>query len=258
MDAPNLDAPLNAVNQQKTATQGLLAGQQGLTSDFLDRYKNTIGGQETASQLYTRLGAQQNLPTLQKNAFNTQQTLYDLPSTYSKATTGFDVNANQLSRLVGQKTSELAPVAQRAQDEANFAQNSVDKQMGFAQQDQAKQLLPFDKEQSFLSDYLARQTSLFSQNNESELNALSDKVKNGIALSEGEKNRAQELLMQEKTFNNQKALNQQQADLTKESNKGQDRYITLGDGATLYDTLTGKVVSENTKNFSGGAGETFS
>lgn len=34
----------------------------------------------------------------------------------------------------------------------------------------------------------------------------------------------------------------------------QSRYITLGDGATLYDTVEQKVVSENNKNFAGTSG----
>ncbi len=247
---PNIQAPVDTANKQRAATPGFLAGQNAETSDFLTRFRSLLGGQESTTAMASRLGEGLNLPTLQKNAQTMQQTLADIPQTYSAATRGFDVNANQLSRIIGQKTTELAPSAQRAQDQADFAQNQVSTLLGYGQRDQDRQLIPFQTEQSLLSDRLARETTLYTQDNQHELDAIISKMNAGITLSEAEKNRAQELSIAEKNFENAKALNVQQAQLTGKDN----RYITLSDGATLYDTLTGKVVSENNKNFAGTGG----
>lgn len=181
------------ISNQRTAGQGMLANQGSQTGEFLSNYAGAIKGQEGMRPMWARLGEELGLPQLRANADSLNATLEALPQTYGDATRGFDVNANQLARIVGAKQAAIAPQAQRATQLAQTAQDYLGTQMGLAQAEQAKELLPYQSEEAFLKDRIARETSLFSQDNEREYNALVKKMEAGITLNEGEKNRKAEL-----------------------------------------------------------------
>jgi hypothetical protein len=244
MDTPNLNQISDLTNQQRTNTQGFLAGQNNQQQDFLNRFNSTIGGQETTQAMAGRLGKELNLPTLNKNAFSLQQQLYDLPGVENKALTGFDVNNNQRQQVINQKTSEIAPAAQRAQDQANFAQGQVTQQMGYAQRDQDRQLIPLQTEQQMLGDRLAREATMYSQENQSELDGLIAKVNAGVTLSEGEKNRANELAVAEQSYQNQMKLQQQQQGFSASQQKPGTEIIDVGGHKKLINTQTGQVIQD--------------
>ena len=196
----NLNELTNLTTQQRAGTTGLLAGQDATTAAYLKRYTDFINSQEGATAMAGRIGTELGIPTLQANATMLRNTLTNLPSTYSKATTGYDVNANQLARIIGTKSSELYPMVQTAETSLAGAQDVLGQRMGYEQYDQARLEKPFATEQEFLADRLARETSLFSQDNERELNSLIAKINAGITLSEGEKNRANQLAVAEKNY----------------------------------------------------------
>lgn len=204
------------LGSQKSGMGSLLGGQDASTSQWLKNYSGAIGGQETMPAMYERLSTELGLPALRNNAFNLQSTLESIPQTYKGATRGFDVNQNQLSRIVGTKTAQLAPLAQRATAQQQQAEGLMGTQMGLAQQQQAKELTPYTYEKEFLTDRAARETSLFSQQSENELQALTAKMQAGIQLTEAEKNRAQELEIQRRNYENQKSLASQQFGYDKE------------------------------------------
>lgn len=243
MDSPNLDAITNLTTSQRAATPGFLSGQLGQTNDFLNRFKGAIGGQESVPGMAARIGGELGLPGLQSNATMLQNTMSNLPTTYSGAVRGFDVNNNQLQRIIAQKSSELAPAVTTAQNSLQSAQNTLNTQMGYTQAEQQKQLLPYQTEQSMLSDRLARETTLYTTQNQQELDALIAKTNAGITLSEGEKNRAQQLAVQEQTFENQKALNTQQASLSSSSGNADTSYHDVGGQLRLINNATGQVVA---------------
>src|SRR3990167_2816476 len=103
----DLNAPANAVSRQRIANREFLAGQNQVTSDFLNKFGNVITGQGTTAQAAQGIGEELGLPALRQNAFNMQQQVLDIPEVYKAGTRGFDVNSNQLARIVNQKTSEL-------------------------------------------------------------------------------------------------------------------------------------------------------
>lgn len=205
----NLDAGVNAAAAQRAAGTNLLAGQDVKTSDFLNKYTDLINNQGTTEALAGRIGAELNLPNLQKSAFDLNQQVLDIPGTYKTGTRGFDVNANQLGRIIATKQAELAPLAQRATSQAQFAQEQLGTRLGYAQNDWNRQLLPLTSEQAFLTDRLARETSMFTEANQNELNAILDKIKNGIEIDQREKDRAQELAIAEKRYENELKLQQE-------------------------------------------------
>ena len=226
----DLNAPVAAAQQNRIDLKNIFTGQRGETSDFLGRYTNTINSQPTTSAMAARIGEELGLPTLQKNALALQNTLYDIPETYSAATRGFDVNANQLSRIIGTKQAQIAPAAERAQGFADSAQNQLNTRLAYEQTDQAKQLLPYQSEQSLMSDRLARETTGYTTAMQSELDAITAKMNAGITISEGEKNRANQLAIAEKSY--QAAI--------KTAEMSNNRQIALSSGQGIYDPTTGK------------------
>ena len=235
----DLNAPVQAAQAQKLGNQQLLSDQDAQSGGFLNKYTNFLNSQPTTSALANRIGGELGLPTLRSNAQSLNNTLFNLPGVYNKATLGHDVNANQLSRLIGQKQSEIAPSAALATSNLQSAESNLNTRLGYETADRERALLPFEKEQSFLQDRMARETSLYSQANQSELDAIIAKMQGGITLSEGEKNRAQELAMSEKNYQNQ--LNLQK---NSQSAQGPQTQIVESNGKkVLINSQTGQIIS---------------
>lgn len=226
----NLNEGVNTVAGQKIANAKFLEGQNTLTSDFLTKFGNTITGQGTTADAAERIGGELGLPQLRQNAFNLNQSLIDLPGLHTSANRGFDVNANQLGRIINEKTSQIAPLAQRATAQAQFAEGELGTRLGYLQNDWNRQLLPLTTEKDFLTDRMARETSMYTQDNQNELNAIMDKIKNGITISEAEKARAHALSLAEKGYEN--ALT-----LAREKN---NQPYAVTPGSSIYNPVTGK------------------
>lgn len=176
-------------------TKDFFGGQYGKITDFLDRYRQGIFGQETAQALNERLGKEVGLPAARESAQATQRTLNEIPATYTAATRGYDVNANQLGRITGTKQAAYAPIAQKEQENYQNKQALVNELMGYNQYQQEKELRPFQSEQQMLTDYQAREASGFSQENESKLNGYIEKMRGGIQLTTAEAAEANKLAM---------------------------------------------------------------
>ena len=204
MDTPDLNALTNLTTAQKAGTSGFLAGQNLTTADYLKRYTDFINSQEGATAMAGRIGGELGIPTLQANATMLRNTLTNLPSTYSKAMTGYDVSNNQLQRIIGQKSSELSPLVTTAETSLAGAQGNLATRMGYEQMDIERLGKPYTTEKELLNDRLARETTLYSQDNQNELNALIAKINAGVTLSEGEKSRANQLAISEKNYQAQK------------------------------------------------------
>lgn len=228
---PNLNELTDLTTRQRAGTQSLLASQGAQTSDYLKRYTDFINNQEGASAMASRIGTELGIPTLQANATMLRNTMTNLPGTYNKAMTGFDVNQNQLARVIGQKSSELAPALTTAETSLQAAQGNLNTQMGYNFADQNKALLPYTMENDLLATRQARETTLFSEDNSRELDALITKIQQGVAISEAEKARAQELAVQERSFQNQLKLNTQ-------SNNARSPVSTSG-GDWIWDSEMG-------------------
>lgn len=212
------------------STTAFNTAQEGKQNDFLSRFKSAIGGQETLPDMANRIGGSLGLPQLQANSQALQNTLFNLPQTYSKATTGRDVNANQLARLIGQKQSELAPAASLAAQNVGTAQSNLSAQLGYGVQQQEKELQPFQTESTMLSDQLAREYSGFNQDKQNQFNMMMQQLANGQALTLAQMTAANEL-----------AKAKLQYDQTKKST---DQYFTLSQGQQLYNA-NGNQIANN-------------
>ena len=254
-DTVNLNSLTDLNASQRAGTTNLLNSQSTADSDYLKKYTDFLNSQEGASAMAGRIGGELGIPTLQANATMLRNTLTNLPSTYSKAMTGYDVNANQLSRVIGQKSSELSPMVTTAENSLQNAQSNLNTQMGYEQTDQAKQLLPYQTEKDLLTDRQARETTLYSQDNQNELNGLISKLNMGITLSEGEKNRANALAVQEASYQNQLKLAQYQTSVTPaQTTQPNTQVIESGGQKYLIDSGTGKIISKYGTATSSGIG----
>ena len=226
---------------QRNAGQGMLANQGAQTGEFLNNYAGAINGQEGMRPMYARLGEELGLPQLKANADQLNATLEAIPQTYNNATRGFDVNANQLSRIVGTKSAAIAPLAQRATTQAQTAQDYVNTQMGLAQQQQAKELLPYQSEEAFLKDRIARETSMFSQANEQEYNGLVAKMNAGVTLNEGEKQRINQLTIAREGYQNAIKL-QEMKDAADSKNRTAPAPVNVNGSTMYYDSSSNQWV----------------
>ncbi len=226
----DLNAPVQQAQANRAGLTNLFGEQRAGTSDYLNRFKGAISGQETSQQAADRIGGELGLPGKRQAASTITNTVNNLPYTFGAATRGYDVNANQLSRIIGQKTSELTPAMNTANAAVSDAEASLDTRMGYQQADQARELLPYQTEASFLSEQNARETTGYTQQSQSELDSIIAKMNAGIQISEGEKNRANQLAMQELQY-------KQAIETAKMSNQG-NQFVGVNSG--LYNTSTGQ------------------
>ncbi len=245
----NLNDITDLTARQRANTPGFLAGLNTESADYLKRYTDFINSQEGATAMAGRIGTELGIPTLQANATMLRNTLTNLPTTYSKATTGYDVNANQLARIIGQKSSELSPLVQTAETSLAGAQGNLATRMGYEQTDQAKALLPYQTEKGLLADRQARELTLYTQDNQNELNSLISKLQMGVTLSEGEKNRAQQLAIQEQNY----TLEKEKLAATS-ATEPNTQTISHGGKTYLIDSGTGKIIATYGSGTGGGSG----
>lgn len=243
MDTPNLDQITNLAAQQKAGSAGFLAGQQGQQSDFLNKYTNFINSSEGLGAMSNRINQELGIPQLQTNATNLRNLITNMPQTYSKATTGYDVSNSQLQRIIAQKMGEVAPALATAETSLTGAQNTADRRMQYSAADQARMEKPLTLEQSLLADRQARETTMFSADMGRELDALINKIQMGVTLSEGEKSRANALSIAEKGYQNALDLAKQ-----KTGSSGSN-LINVSEGTSLFDPTTGKVVYSKGKTY---------
>ena len=100
--------------------------------------------------------------------------------------------------------------------------------MGYAQADQNRALLPYQTEQSLMSDRFARETTGYTSAMQGELDSIIGRMNAGIQISEAEKSRAHELALEEKKYQNQLSADRQ---------KGAG-FASVNGG--LYNTSTGQ------------------
>jgi len=204
---PDLTGYMSGV---RSSTNDLFNNQNQQVGNFLSSYSNAINNQETVPAMWQRLANETGYNALNKQALDINNQLNYLPQTETAAMKGFDVNNNQLNNDINTQTWKLAPIAQRATSEAQNAANIMGQQIAATQAQQQKELTPYTAEQGFLTDYLARQTSAFTTENEQELNALEQKMSTGATLSDDEQNRLNQLKIAEEGYQNQLAIAQAQ------------------------------------------------
>lgn len=187
----------------------------GDQQQFLESFRTQYG------DIVSGLQEQLQLPELQEFALQAGQQLEELPGVYEEFARGQDISANQLARLTAAKTAELAPIAQKAIEQAQFAQEQFGQRLG-------QELVPLQTELQLYQDQLAREFTQYTQQQQNELDVLLQKMQLEGQLSMAEQQRAHELAMLEAQT---------------EEVKQQGQLVNLGDRMALINPVTGQEIS---------------
>jgi replicative DNA helicase len=218
-------------------TNSLFGGQNASVGNYLSNYSNAINSQETVPAMWQRLSNETGYNSANQQAINLNNQLNYLPQTETAAMKGFDVNNNQLNTDIGLQQWKLAPLAARASSNAtNIAQNIMNPQIAATQAQQQKELTPYTTEGAFLTDYLTRQTTSFTTENEQEMNALIAKQAQGVILTTNEQDNLTNLKTAQIAYNQavDSAKITAQGGIT--SQQIAQQYQTLNPNQTLYNT----------------------
>lgn len=218
----------NLMEEQARKTAELNAAQKLKQDEFLTRFRTAVSGQETLPTMANRIGGELGLPALRESAQGLTKTLSSIPQVQTQATRGYDVNSNQLARIIGQKQSEIAPAAQQAVTQQQAAESNLATQLGYGVAQQQKDLLPFTTEKDLMSDQLAREFTGFTTDKQNALSLALQQIANGQALSLQELQNANAMAIAKIQYDNTKA--------------DASKYLTLSKGQTVFDPITGKAV----------------
>lgn len=221
--------PAEILKNQQAQTEAFNKAQETKQTDFINRYKAAVGAQETVPAAAERIGGTLGLPQLQKTAQGLIKSVAEIPQVQTQASRGFDVNANQLARIISSKQAELSPRAQQAVTQEQSAESNLGTELGYLNAQQTRELQPYLTEGGMLSDQLAREMSGFTTDKQNALNLVLEKMKNDQAITIQELNNANELAKTKAQYN--------------------DVYKTISEGSTLYNTQTGTPVYTAPKSY---------
>jgi hypothetical protein len=222
--------------------QSFYGGQKTEGDDWLTRFRQGLGGQEALPVLNQRISEELGLPQLRQNYGQLQTTLQNIPYTFGEATKGFDVNANQLERTIGQKSSELAPVVNAVGNRLTSAEGELSNRMGIEQAERERLMTPFTYEREFMVDRWARENTGFTTEMESKLTGYLQKLSLGVQLSTVEYQELQAYARAELDY--KKAIETAKINAEAERYKidNQSKYSAMPTGSSaLYNTQTGKM-----------------
>jgi hypothetical protein len=193
------------------------AGQRKESQDYLGSYANAIRGQEALPAMYSRLSEQYGIPQqkelvqgLGQQMTGLNQRLYELPGVVSGTTRNSLVTQGQRANLIESKSAPmradlaaLGSIYGPAASALASSQGEVSNMMGLTQQQQAKDLMPFERGFSIMEQQQAREFSGYTFENQQELNRLIANANNGLQWTNAEADRANQLAMAEMGYKNE-------------------------------------------------------
>lgn len=259
----------NKAEQQNMAQYDTLGSQvKNATSDFVTNtvnpaensafndYLHTVQSQQPSVDFYQQQLDKGGVPALQKTSATLQGQIYNLEDTLKRvepnvsATTGNSlVTEAQRQGLVtaaqkplSEQLGTLGTAEGRITDAITQGKADALALTNLNSADQAKIVDAFKTKLSLAQSQGAAALQAFTTDISNTLNVSLAKIARGEKLSDAEAANAFTLLQ----MKNQAALDIQKANAAPSNNSS--RYITLGDGAMVYDTQTGKMVADNPKN----------
>ncbi len=203
--APNTSGDIKGYNPdyssifgtQNQNSQNFNQGQNNQVAGFTSNYNAAAQALPTFQQLNQQANQQYNVPALQNKATQLNNTVLQIPQTYSQATQGSDTNNNQLMQLIGQKQWELDPLAQAATNSAQTAQGLANTSVGYGVQNEAQLLSPYANTVPLQQALTSGAYTNFTQSQSDQLKALQDKVDQGVTLTKTEMDNLNALKVQQ-------------------------------------------------------------
>ena len=190
---------------QTQQSDAFSAKQKAEEEGFLTALNAKVAGQESLTSASERIGGDLQLPALRQSAFDLTQTLKGIPRTQQTISKQVGISAPNLQKRIASEQGRIAPVAQEAVSQQQFAESELGNRLGLLVADQAKELQPFYQAQlPLLSDRLAREQTNYTQDKQNELNILLTKMSQGFQATQAELDRAQQLAIAEKQYTDNK------------------------------------------------------
>lgn len=194
--------------------------------DIITGYENAIAGQETLPAMRSRLEGQYNIPQYRDTLRESTEALSGvtsqiakIPETTAATTRESLVTAGQAGKMNQAAYAKLAPLAEslgetveKVSSMLTQAEQNLNTQAQYEIAQQKKELDPWTWKYNWNETVSAMKQTGWSTELSTELNRLLSNQQAGITLSEGEKNRANELAKIEKNFQNQLTLQEKQSE----------------------------------------------
>ena len=228
-------------NAWQTATStglgALKTSQDQQQGDYQTAFKNQILSQPSMTDAYTTGRSMYNVDNLQNTSNQLNNAMITAPQSNLDAAKGFNYDANQVGQKTSQDLQRLSPLAVAAQNNANTANQNA---QGYVTQQQTQnqyELQPTIEQGQYLMDAFARQQTGFTTTQQSQLQALTDKMKAGQQLSSDEMSAYSQLASAESSYQSAMASANAQVKAAQLNNN----YKTLNPSQGLYDASTGQI-----------------
>lgn len=233
--------PTSWATQTQNGLNGITASQAAGNQDLVNAFKSQISNQPSATDYYNQGMSAFNVPGLQQTSNNLNSAILNTPNSNLDAARGYNYDSNQISQKNSQDLQRLAPAAAAAQNNASTAQqNAIAYQNAGLQQNQTN-LVPLQQQATAQADLFARQQSGFLATSQSQLQALQDKLNQGIALSTAEMSAYQSLSSQEMQYQASLASNQA---AIKQAQIGASN-VSIPQGGTYFNPATNAYYQPN-------------
>jgi len=190
------------LERQKSESAALATKQRGEEEAFMSALTGRIAGQEPLGAAAERMGGELQLPALRQSAFDLTQTLKGIPQTQETISKQVGISAPNLQKRIATEQGRIAPLAQEAVGQQQFAEQELGTRLGYLVSEQAKELQPFYQAQlPLLTDRLAREQSNYTQDKQNELTLILTRMSQGFQASRAELDRANQLATSEQDFN---------------------------------------------------------
>ncbi len=214
------------LKRQKGQMEARFGQQKAELGSFTNAYTAAV------PKIYNEADTKYNVTGLAgiTNALNTR--ISQLQGNTNNEGAGGMASAGQVDRAIN---SKYLP-------QYNTAQENLNRSSSLAQNYVNTNLRPMESQGEILRERIARESSGYDRQQQTELDMLLSKMQQGFQMSESEKNRAFNLAEGEKAYTREM-----------EATKNKDRYISMGSKSSLYDTATGKIIASGGGGSSGGA-----
>lgn len=241
-DVVNSFNPTATASNQLANYNSLIGSQQAGTRDYAKEYADTVANNPSVTSLYNTANTMFGVPQLQTQATNlNNQVASAVPNAYASAR-GFDYGDSQVQNNANVNLRFLQPAANAATANANTAAGLASNYVQAGQAQNAQNLLPIQSEQQFLLQQQGGQQTAYNTANTNEFGALNAKLQAGVALTQAEYERYNQLLQSQTTIEQQKLAN---AGSLANTIQGQ-KYQSVPSGNNLVNTFAQGVLNPAT------------
>lgn len=240
-DAINSFDPNAWANDTTSGLNSLWNNQNTLQGNYFQAYKDAIKANPSMTDLFSTAYDKFNVVPLQTTANTLDNAMLTAPNSNLAAAKGFNYDQNQVDQKTSQDLQRLAPAAAVAEKNAQTAETNASNYVtqGLTQNQIA--LLPIQEQGQYLMDFYARQQSGFTTVAQARLQALQDKMDQGVALSKEEMQEYASLASSEASYQGALAS----ANATIKSAQIGNNFKILNPSQGLYSANTGQITPYN-------------